>query len=114
MKDITSVIPLPISVCPCSHSYFNLVLILCCDYCSLQLSIFGMFLLHTLWYLLPPSARYPDLKVMLFVIYSAAHFVCFWIAFNVKQWSEGEKEVEDWNLEKVKLGDMKEKNKKKR
>eukprot|EP00051_Salpingoeca_urceolata_P006073 m.80799 g.80799 ORF g.80799 m.80799 type:complete len:650 (+) comp14672_c0_seq5:1267-3216(+) len=50
------------------------------------LSLFGAAMLHVLALVVPPPARLPHIHVVAMCLYSAAHFLVFWVYFNLRQY----------------------------
>ena len=66
-----------------------------------QISSLVTVAMHAVWSLVPIPARYPDLLVMVFMCYSAAHFCMFYAVLLVNQWAIPEEETEDEMLQQV-------------
>jgi len=65
---------------------------------AVQVSLFGVIILHALWQFAPAPARYPDLWTLLLVIYSAAHFILLHLTLVINQWAMSMDEVEDEDM----------------
>jgi alpha-1,3-glucosyltransferase len=66
-----------------------------------QVSSLVTVAMHAVWSLVPIPPRYPDLLVMGFMCYAAAHFVVFYLVLMVNQWAIPEDETEDEMLQPV-------------
>ena len=63
-----------------------------------------MVLIHVAMATLPPHPRYPDLASMIVVVYAAAHFIAFHLAFLLNQWAIDPQLTEDQHLRAGRVG----------